>query len=251
MNQEKNSTSCNRVLLEVCVTSPDYALAAQRAGADRIELCCDLDCGGLTPGARLMEAARKQLQIPIHVLIRPRPGDFVYSASEFQAMRKAIQTAKDLKMDGIVLGILDQNSHVDVARTRQLVELAHPLPVTFHRAFDETDTSLNASLDSLEAVIETGATRLLTSGGRPKAIEGLSTLARLIKEASGRVSVMPAGGITPANVSRVVTATSAREVHGTLLTSALRKRAEGADRHLQTERYYRRIRKATLILQQL
>ena len=216
------------------MTSLDYALAAQRAGAGRIELCRDLNCGGLTPSPRLMETARKQLQIPIHVLIRPRPGDFVYSASEFRVMRQAIQTAKDLKMDGIVLGILDRNSHVDVARTGQLVELAHPLPVTFHRAFDETDISRNALRDSLEAVIETGATRLLTSGGPPKATEGLSTLTRLVEDASGRLSVMPGGGITPSNVTRVINATSAREVHGTLLTPALRKKEDGSDRNSQS-----------------
>ena len=241
----------NQVLLEICVTSLDYALAAQRAGAGRIELCSDLNCGGLTPGPRLMETARKQLQIPIHVLIRPRPGDFVYSASEFRVMRQAIQTAKDLNMDGIVVGILDQNSHVDVARTGQLVELAHPLPVTFHRAFDETDISRNTSCDSLEAVIRTGATRLLTSGGRPKATKALSTLARLVKDARGRLSVMPGGGITPSNVTRVINATSAREVHGTLLTPALHKKEDGADRNSQTVRYYRRVRKAASILRQL
>ena len=241
----------NQILLEVCVTSLDFALAAQRAGAGRIELCTDLDCGGLTPTPRLMKAARKQLQIPIHVLIRPRPGDFVYSASEFRTMRQAIQTAKDLNMDGIVVGILDRNSHVDVARTRQLVELAHPLPVTFHRAFDETDISRNASRDSLEAVIETGAKRLLTSGGPAKATEGLSTLTRLVKEARGRLSVMPGGGITPSNVTRVLSATSAREVHGTLLTPPLRMKEHGADRNLQTVQYYRRVRKAALILRRL
>ena len=137
-----NPHSSNRFLLEICVTSLDYAIAAQRAGADRIELCSDLDCGGVTPSTRLMETARGQLRIPIHVLIRPRAGDFVYSAREFRTMREAIQTAKDLKMDGIVVGILDRNSRIDVARTRQLVELAHPLPVTFHRAFDETHSGV-------------------------------------------------------------------------------------------------------------
>ena len=157
--------STNHVLLEICVASLDYALAAERAGADRIELCSDLECGGLTPSVRLMRASRAQLCIPVHVLIRPRRGDFVYSAREFQAMRKAILTAKELDMDGIVAGILDRNSRIDISRTQELVELAHPLPVTFHRAFDET----RCGRESLEAVIQTGARRLLTSGCRPKA----------------------------------------------------------------------------------
>jgi copper homeostasis protein len=253
----------NHVLLEICATSLDYAVAGQRAGADRIELCSDLDCGGVTPSARLMKAARERLQIPIHVLIRPRRGDFVYSPREFSTIRQSIQTAKDLKMDGIVVGILDRNFHVDVARTRQLVELAQPLPVTFHRAFDETD-SLHGSL---EAVIRTGAQRLLTSGGRSKATAALSTLAQLVDKANDRLIVMPGSGITPANISRVVRATSAREIHGTLLTPALRKENQKAekgrkedekgekedrpDRHLQIERYYRRVLKAGLMLESI
>lgn len=171
----------------------------------------------------------------------------MYSAQEFSTMRKAIQTAKDLKMDGIAVGILDRTFRVDVARTRQLVELAHPLPVTFHRAFDKT----HSWQDSLEAVIQTGAKRLLTSGCRPKVAEGLSTLAGLEKEAGGRLSVMPGGGITPANVVRVVRATSAREVHGSLLTPALRKEAWGRDRSAQTERYYRRVLQVASILRSI
>jgi copper homeostasis protein len=235
------------ILLEICATSLHYAVAAQRGGADRIELCTDLDCGGVTPSTRLMRAARERLRIPIHVLIRPRAGDFVYSAREFSAMRAAIQNAKELKMDGIVVGILDREFLVDVVRTRELVELAQPLPVTFHRAFDET----GCREDSLEAVIQTGAARLLTSGCRPKATDGLSTLARLAMRAGDRLSVMPASGITPANVVRVVRATSAQEVHGSLLTPALRTEKEGAERNAQTERYYRRVLKVVSLLESI
>ena len=225
------------------MASLDYAIAAQRAGADRIELCSELDCGGVTPSTRLMETAREQLRIPMHVLIRPRRGDFVYSAREFSAMRKAIQNARDFKMDGIVLGILDQDSRVDLARTSELVQLAYPLPVTFHRAFDET----HCGQDSLEAVIQTGATRLLTSGCRPKAPDALATLARLVKDARDRLIVMPGSGITPANVVRVVRATSVREIHASLLTPALRKE-DSTDRNRQTERYYRRVLKLVSML---
>jgi copper homeostasis protein len=205
-------------------------MAAERAGADRIELCTDLDCGGVTPSIRLMKAARERLRIPIHVLIRPRVGDFVYSAPEFASMLHAIEEAKELQMDGIVLGILDRSSRVDVARTRQLVEAAHPLPVTFHRAFDET----SGWQDSLEAVIQTGAKRLLTSGCRANVSAGLPTLTRMVELSKNRLRIMPGRGITPANVARIVRATLAREVHASLITPALRE-AEGADRKLQTE----------------
>jgi copper homeostasis protein len=232
------------VLLEICVTSLEYAIAAQRAGADRIELCSDLDCGGVTPSADLMKAIRAQLRIPIHVLIRPREGDFFYSAREFSTMRRQIQNAKDLNMDGIVLGVLDQDSQVDIARTRELVEFAHPLPVTFHRAFDET----RCSQKSLEAVIHTGASRLLTSGCSPNAIKGLSTLTELVRQAEGRLSVMPGSGITPSNVVQVVRTTAAREIHGSMLTPALRKPAKGEARSLQIERYCRRVRKMASLL---
>ena len=234
----------NPVLLEICVTSLDYARAAERGGASRIELCTNLDCGGVTPSIRLMQAARKALRIPIHVLIRPRPGNFVYSAREFLTMRQAIQNAKDLKMDGIVLGILDQNSRIDIPRTRQLVELAHPLPVTFHRAFDET-ASPQASL---EAVIQSGAKRLLTSGGSLRGPERFSTLRRLVEKAGDRLRVMPGGGIKPANVMRIIRATGAREVHASLLTSALRKPTDGQDRKSQVEKYYRRVLRVASIL---
>lgn len=232
------------VLLEICATSLDYAMAAERAGADRIELCTNLDCGGLTPGSRLMQSARKALRIPIHVLIRPRPGNFVYSPREFSTMRDAIQTAKALKMDGIVLGILDPNSRIDVPRTRQLVELAHPLPVTFHRAFDETPSWQ----DSLESVIRTGAKRLLTSGGSLRGSERFSTLRQLVREAGDRLRIMPGGGIKPANVMRIVRATGAREVHASLLTPALREALKGTDRNQQTKKYLRRVRKVASLL---
>jgi len=181
------------------------------------------------------------------VLIRPRPGDFVYSADELRTMRRDVKNAKDLNMDGIVVGVLDQGSRVDMARTRELVEFAHPLPVTFHRAFDETASWR----ESLEAVIQTGAKRLLTSGLRPRAAQGLPTLAHLVRESQGRLSVMPGGGINPANVVRVVRATSAREVHGSLLAPAMRNATGGADRISQIEMYHRRVLKVASLLRSM
>ena len=232
------------VLLEICATSLEYALAAERAGADRIELCSDLECGGVTPSTGLMEAIRARVRIPIHVLIRPRPGDFFYSAQELLTMRRQIQSAIDLHIDGIVLGVLDNNCEVDISRTRELVECARPLPVTFHRAFDET----RSWQKSLEGVIQTGARRLLTSGCRANAIKGLSNLTGVVRQAANRLTVMPGGGITPANGIRIVRSISAREIHGSLLTPALRKTADGKDRSRQIELYYRRVRKMVLLL---
>jgi copper homeostasis protein len=242
-----NRSVPNDILLEICAVSLDYAIAAQRAGANRLELCSDLACGGVTPDLRLMEAAREHLQIPIQVLIRPRAGDFCYSADEFRRMREDIQNAKDLKMDGVVVGVLEENARVDVARTRELVEFAHPLSVTFHRAFDETQSWR----DSLEAVIQTGAQRLLTSGCSPKVAEGLPTLTRLVSEARDRIIIMPGGGVTPANVVRVVRATSVREVHGSLLTPELSKTEEGANRIPQTELYYHQVLKVVSLLRSI
>lgn len=232
------------VLLEVCAVSVDYAVAAQRARAARIELCSDLDSGGVTPATRLMEAARHRLHIPIHVLVRPRTGDFVYSSQEFQLMRETIRTAKLSGMDGVVLGILHQNFEVDVARTRELVELGRPLQVTFHRAFDQT----NSWQDALEAVIQTGADRLLTSGCQPTVPEGLSTISQLVRAARDRIIVMPGGGITPANVVQVVRATSAREIHASLLRPAPGEAAENPQAS-PADIYHRRVLSVTSQLQ--
>jgi copper homeostasis protein len=177
----------DRFLLEICVESADYAVAAERGGAHRIELCSDLPSGGITPSAGFMQTARRLLRIPIHVLIRPRAGDVCYSNREFEIMRNDISAAKQCGMDGVVLGILHASSRVDIQRTKDLVELARPLPVTFHRAFDACENLES----SLEEVILSGAPRILTSRGRPRAMAGLSILAHLVKAARKRILLMP------------------------------------------------------------
>jgi copper homeostasis protein len=205
----------NGFVLEVCVESLDRAMAAERGGAHRIELCSDLSSGGITPSLGLMKTVRKNVRLPIFVLIRPRCGDFFYSKREFETMAEDIQTAKQLGMDGIVLGLLNAKGEVEVARTRKLVQLAHPLPVTFHHAFDAAPDLQR----SLEAVMKTGAKRILTSGGKPRAADNLSGLARLVAAANGRISIMPGGGINARNVARISRATLAREIHTSLGTS--------------------------------
>jgi copper homeostasis protein len=199
----------NRFALEICVESVDHAVAAARGGAHRIELCSDLSSGGITPSAGLIQTARRHVHIPIHVLIRPRAGDFCYSDYEFEIMRSDIDAAKQYGMDGIVLGILHESGRIDIERTKTLVELARPLPVTFHRAFD---VSGNLEM-SLEAAIQTGASRILTSGGQPRATDGLSTLARLVQAAKGRILLMPCGDINSNNVVQIVQTTLAQEFH--------------------------------------
>jgi copper homeostasis protein len=199
-------------LLEIAVETLEAAEAAQRAGASRIELCADLRVGGVTPPVALLDAARKNLHIPILVMIRPRAGDFIYSADEFDEMKNAVASAKRAGADGVVLGILKQDDEVDIERTRELVSLAKPLPVTFHRAFDETADLMAA----LEDVIQTGAKRTLTSGGAKTALEGMQTIANLIAAATGRITIVPGAGINSQNISRIAAATRAGEVHAGL-----------------------------------
>jgi copper homeostasis protein len=204
----------NDRVLEIAVDSVERALAAERGGAHRVELCADLSVGGLTPDLEMMRAAREAVRLPIFAMVRRRGGDFVYSDEEFADMERDIRAALESGMDGVVLGILNADGHVDIGRTRLLVDLARPLPVTFHRAFD-------ASADlgkALEDVIQTGAVRILSSGGASMVPDGLTCLADLVKLARGRIAIMPGSGITAANAQPVAETTGAREFHAGLST---------------------------------
>jgi copper homeostasis protein len=204
-----------KYLLEVSVETLEAAMAAERGGADRIELCADLSVGGVTPTMKLMGAVRGQLQIPIFVMVRPRGGDFAYSDAEYAAMKSAIASAKKLGLDGVVLGILQKDRRVDVQRTSELVELARPLPTTFHRAFDISADLLQA----LENVIQSGAKRILTSGGAKGALEGAAVLADIIEAAGERIVIVPGAGINAANIEQVARRTKAPEFHSGLTTA--------------------------------
>jgi copper homeostasis protein len=203
------------VLIEVCVDSVASAVAAERGGAARIELCSSLIEGGITPSAGLIETTRAAVSLPLHVMIRPRGGDFCYDDSEFEIMRRDITLAKELGADGIVFGILDVNGHVDVTRTRPLLDRARPLPVTFHRAFDMT-ADLFRSLEDLCAL---GVDRVLTSGAEQTAVEGRQTIARLVQESRERIAIMAGSGIKPENARRLVDETGVTEIHVGLRTS--------------------------------
>jgi len=200
------------ILLEISVETAGAAVAAERGGAQRVELCTQLRLGGLTPGEELMGFVRESVRVPIFAMIRPRAGNFVYSPEELAQMLRDIAAAQRVGMGGIVLGVLTRDHQVDVERTRELVMAAQPLPVTFHRAFDDV-----ADLDAaLEEVIETGAARILTSGGAPTAPDGIEKLARLLAAAKERVIVLPGGGINASNVVHVARQSGARELHSGL-----------------------------------
>jgi copper homeostasis protein len=203
------------VLIEVCVDSVASAAAAQRGGAARVELCSSLIEGGVTPSAGMIEAVRKTISIGLQVIIRPRGGDFCYEEDEFHLMCRDICVAKGVGADGVVLGILTVNGAVDVPRTRQLVELARPLNVTFHRAFDMSSDLLQA----LEDVCATGADRILTSGGEQDCLQGTDTIARLVKAAGNRIMIMAGGGIGHKDVSTILERTGVNQIHVGLSTS--------------------------------
>jgi copper homeostasis protein len=205
-------TNHSRVLVEVCVDSVTSAVAAERGGAARVELCGSLMEGGITPSAGLIEMARAAVSVALHVMIRPRGGDFCYEADEFEIMQRDIATAKHLGANGVVFGILDANGNVDVSRTRQLVQLARPLAVTFHRAFDMTADLFR----SLGDICAAGVDRLLTSGGEPTSLQGQATIARLVHKAADRIVIMPGSGIKPENARSLVDHTGVKEVHAGL-----------------------------------
>ena len=196
-------------LLEICVDSVESAIAAQEGGADRVELCANLNEDGTTPSTGMIEVARKNLTIGLQVMIRPRGGDFCYSAREFEIMQKDVAVAKTLGADGVVFGILNSNRTIDVVRTRELIELARPLQVTFHRAFDVAV----APLPALETLIELRVERLLTSGQARTAMEGLALITQLAQKAAGRISIVPASGINAENVRRIIQMSGVQEVH--------------------------------------
>lgn len=199
----------SRRLVEVCVDSVESAEAAQAGGADRIELCSALGEGGLTPSPGLLEVVRRRVTRPIAVMIRPRAGDFDATPAEFEVMRRDLLFLKERGADLFVFGLLSPDGTIDVARTRELVEWARPLPVTFHRAFDLTRDPRAA----LEALVEVGCARVLTSGQEKSALEGLELITELVGLAGDRIIVVPGGGITERNVSRILRESGANEFH--------------------------------------
>lgn len=195
--------------LEICVDSVESAIEAESAGADRIELCSNLLEGGTTPGYGLIASVRYNLSIGLHVIIRPRGGDFLYSDPDYDVMRRDIEMCGEFGVDGIVTGILLPGGNIDVERTARLIEFANPMTTTFHRAFD----MCSDPVQGLEDVISTGAERLLTSGLKNHAQDGIELIRQLIIQAGERLIIMPGGGIDETNAALILTATKARELH--------------------------------------
>lgn len=197
------------VTVEVCVDSVESAVEAQKGGAARVELCDNLMEGGTTPSYGSIEIARKLLDIKLQVIIRPRGGDFLYSDIEFEIMKRDIEAARSLAADGVVIGILDENGDVDKARTAELISLARPMSVTFHRAFDVSRDAFR----SLDDLIEIGVDRILTSGQEATAVEGADLIGELVRRADGRISIMACGNLNERNLAKVIAATNVHEVH--------------------------------------
>jgi len=197
------------VLVEVCLDSVESAAAAEHGGAQRVELCDNLVEGGTTPSAGMIAATRDAVSLGIMVMIRPRGGDFCYSARELDVMGRDIRAARDRGADGVVFGVLTPDGRVDEDVTSELVELARPMSTTFHRAFDVTRDPLEA----LDTLILVGVDRILTSGQEASVVDGCDTIRSLQERAAGRIVVMPGCGITPVNVAQIVRETRATEVH--------------------------------------
>ena len=196
-------------LIEVCVEGIGGLLAAQAAGADRVELCASLVEGGITPSFGTVREALRQARIPFHVIVRPRGGDFLYSDTEFASMVEDVRELREFGVAGVVVGCLTADGDIDEPRMRALVEAAGPLNVTCHRAFDMTRDPDAA----LEVLIRVGVSRVLTSGQRDTAVQGEDLLAALVKQAAGRIIILGCGALAPDNIGAVRSATGLTEMH--------------------------------------
>ena len=205
------------ITVEICTPSRRSAEAAKEGGAQRVELCRDLACGGLTPCDADIEYCVSKLGLRTHVLVRPRPGDFCYSADEVADIERTILRCKALGAAAVVVGFLTADGRVDVPLTRRMVQLAAPMEVTFHRAFDE---ARQEPLEALQAVADSGCHRLLTSGQAPTALEGAGVI-RMLQEESEKlkVKILAGSGVTPTTVRDLVALTGVDEVHGSCKTT--------------------------------
>jgi len=196
-------------LVEICVETADHAIAAEKGGAGRIELCSALTEGGVTPSMGLFSHTQRHLSIPVFVLVRPRRGDFLYSENEKAVLLDDVSRFRDAGANGIVTGALTPDGDVDESFLVAILDRAGPLPVTFHRAFDH----VRDPESSLETLIARGATRVLTSGGRASVREGLDGVRARVEQSAGRIGVLPGGGVRPDHVGEILRETGATEIH--------------------------------------
>lgn len=201
--------------LEICCYNFVSCLVAEQAGATRIELCADAGEGGTTPGYGTIRQVKERTRIPVYPIIRPRGGDFLYDDDEFAIMQKDVLVCKELGCEGVVTGLLNADGSVDKKRTAQLVALAYPMGVTFHRAFDRAANPFEA----LAVIIETGCERILTSGQRPKAADAIPLLDELVRNAGEHIIIMPGSGVRASNIALLAEKTGATEFHSSVGTS--------------------------------
>ena len=197
------------ILIEACVESAAAASAAEEGGAGRVELCAALSVGGMTPPEALLRACVASVTIPVFVLVRPRAESFVLGSGELAILLSQARNAADLGAAGIVAGAITPAGLVDIPSVEAIVAAAGPLPVTFHRAFD----GITDQAAAMETLIELGVSRVLTSGGAPTAMEGSGALEALIRQAAGRIGVLPGGTVRASNARALVARTGARELH--------------------------------------
>lgn len=198
------------IIAEICIDSIEGVLAANAAGASRVELCSALLEGGLTPSFGMTKRAKAAAGgVGLHVMIRPRGGDFLYSDDEFAVMKEDVEALGKLGVDGFVFGLLTSEGEVDTSRTAELIALGRPAKITFHRAFDMAKDPFS----SLDALIDLGVDRLLTSGQAPGVLEGAPLIRELIERSAGRIAIMPGGDVSARNVARIIQETGAGEIH--------------------------------------
>ncbi len=198
------------MIKEACVESFSEAIEAEKRGANRIELCDNLEVGGTTPSCGTIKMCIEKLKIPFFPIIRPRGGNFVYSNDELEIMKTDIEVCKKLGVKGIVLGVLTSDNSVNIEQTQELIELAQPMEVTFHKAFDDTPDFTKA----LEDIINCGANRILTSGTKETAEEGAEILNQIIDQANNRITIVAAGKITAENFDYLSNKIKTTEFHG-------------------------------------
>lgn len=207
------------MLLEIATTDYYTTELAVSGGADRIELCAALSEGGTTPSYGVMKRCREKFSLPIFPMIRPRSGDFFYNNDEVQVMKEEIRACRRLGFEGVVFGILKEDGSINLKQTAQLVDLAYPMEVTFHRAFDRC----RQPFEGLEQLIEAGVSRLLSSGQQKTALEGIELLKELVAAAGNRIIIMPGSGVRKETIQQLAAVTGANEFHTSLRTNAKSK----------------------------
>ncbi|WP_103072556.1 copper homeostasis protein CutC [Aquimarina sediminis] len=200
--------------LEICCYSTESAIHAEKYGADRVELCDNYLEGGTTPSYATIQHSIEKLMIPVNVIVRPRGGDFLYTKTEYEIIKKDVLEIKKLNANGIVIGFLKANGEVDIQRTKTIVDIAKPMEVTFHRAIDMCKNPLSA----LKQLKEIGVTRVLTSGAKKTALEGTDLISELVQQADGKIIIMPGSGVTEKNLKELIQKTKATEFHSSAKT---------------------------------